>query len=229
LKKVPDFGHERIVMIAVDMQNEYGCDGYNRWAAWNWDETAKNARKILDACRENGYPVVHVRVARDPDGIMCHEYDAKDENGKPIYSVKGTKKAEFCDLMKPLPGELIVEKQRFSAFYQTNLELILQGLHAQHLIMVGGFTDSCFLTSVYDAFTRGYTISIIKDAVTCGSEGAHKANMLTMANWIYGSSIFKADEMVKAIHGEPYTAWFWEESNSMSYEVDTINELYEQL
>lgn len=229
MKKVPDFENERIVMVIIDMQNEYGAGGYDRWAAWNWDETAKNARKVLDACREKKYPIVHVKVARDYEGVMCHPFDVRDENGHPIYSVKGSKNGEICDLMKPLPGELVVEKQRFSAFYQTNIELILQGLHADHLIMVGGFTDSCFLTSIYDAFTRGYTISVVKDAVTCGSEGAHKASMLTIANWIYGSSIFLADEMVKAIHGEPYHAWFWDQSNSMSFEVDTINELYDQL
>lgn len=229
MKKVPDFERDHIVMLAIDMQNEYAAGGYDPWAAWNWEETGKNAGKVLHACREKGYPIVHVKVARDPQGITCHPFDVRDENGRPVYSVKDTYNGDFIDIMKPLPGEMIVEKQRFSAFYQSNLELVLQGLKAEHLIMVGGFTDSCFLTSVYDAFTRGYTISIIKDGCTAGTEGAHKASMLIMANWIYGSSIFKADEMVKAIKGQDYQAWFWETSHSFPFETNNIDELYETI
>ena len=229
MKKVPDFDKDRIVMVCVDMQNEYGGGGYAPWAAWRWEEVGQNAGKVLRACREKGYPIVHVKVARDPDGVMCHPFDVRDENGKAIYSVKGTVKGDFIDCMRPLPGELVVEKQRFSAFYETNLNLILQGLKAEHLIMVGGFTDSCFLTTIYDAFTRGYTTSVIKDGTTAGSEGAHKASILTIANWIYGGSIFTADEMVKAIRGEQYKAWFWETSNSMPFLTTDIDEYYDKI
>lgn len=227
MRKVPDFKNERNVLVIIDMQYEGAPDGY--WATANWEETVANCKKVLDACREAGIPVVHVCVARDPSGVHCHPFDVRDENGRPIYSVKGSAKGEFVKELKPLPGEIIVEKQRFSAFYQTNLELVLSGLKADHLIMMGIFTDSCFLTSAYDAFTRGYTISIVKDGCTAGTVGAHKTSMLDMANWIYGCSIFKADELVKAIKGEEYRAWFWDKPNSMPYEIHEIEELYEKL
>lgn len=227
MKKVPDFQNERIVLLIIDMQYEESPKGF--WKAYNWDATVNNAQRVLEACRVKGYPIVHVKVARDPEGVQCHPFDLRDENGKPIYSVKGTKNAEIIDELKPISGELIVEKQRFSAFYQTNIELILQGLKADHLIMMGVFTDSCFLTSVYDAFTRGYTISIVKDACTAGTEAAHKTSILDMANWIYGCSIFNAEEMVKAIKGENYSAWFWDYPNSMPYGLNNIEEVYQKL
>jgi nicotinamidase-related amidase len=229
MKKVPDFDKDKIVMLCIDMQNLYDTGGYEPWQAWQWTQTGQNASKVLFACREKGYPIVHVKVARDVDGVTCHPFDVRDENGKPVYSVKDTKAADFIECMKPFPGELIVEKQRFSAFYQTNLDLILQGYKAEHLIMVGGFTDSCFLTSIYDAFTRGYTTTVIKDGCTAGSEGAHKASMLIIANWIYGGSIITADEMVKALKGEEYKGWFWEMSHSFPFETNNIDELYNQI
>lgn len=227
MKKVPDFQNERIVLIIIDMQYEDSPEGF--WKSYNWDATVKSAQHVLEACREKNYPIVHVKVARDPDGIQCHPFDLRDDEGKPIYSVKGTKKGEIIDELKPIAGEMIVEKQRFSAFYQTNIELILQGLKADHLIMMGVFTDSCFLTSVYDAFTRGHTISIVKDACTAGTEAAHKTSMLDMANWIYGCSIFDAEELVKAIEGKEYHAWFWDYPNSMPYQLDNIEERYQEL
>jgi biuret amidohydrolase len=209
------------------MQYESGPQGY--WQGHNWDHTVSCSKKVLQACREKGYPIVHVLVAKDENGIMCHPYDVKDINGKPIYSVKGTRNGEIMDELKPIKDEIVVEKQRFSAFYQTNLDLILQGLKAEHLIMMGVFTDACFLTSVYDAFFRGYTISIVKDACTAGTEAAHKTSILDMANWIYGCSIFEATELTKAINGENYHAWFWEKANSMPYQLDNIGEMYDRL
>ncbi len=227
MRKVPDFTKERIVLVIIDMQNESGAGGY--WQGYNWDQTVSSAAKVLEACRQRGYPIVHVMVAIDQHGVMCHPYDIRDENGRPVDYVKGTRSAEIIDELKPIEGEIVVEKQRFSAFYQTNLDLVLHGLKAEHLIMMGVFTDACFLTSTYDAFARGYTISIVKDACTAGTEAAHKTSILDMANWIYGCSIFKAAELVKAVKGEKYRAWFWEKADSMRYRLDNITEMYDKL
>lgn len=214
-------------LVIIDMQIEDSPQGF--WQAYNWDATVANAQKVLNACRKKAYPVVHLIVARRPDGVDCHPFDLRDEKGIPMYSVDGTENCQIIDALKPLEDEIVVKKQRFSAFYQTNLSLILKGLHATHLIMMGVFTDSCFLTSVYDAFTRHYTISIVKDACTAGTKAAHMTSMLDMANWIYGSSIFSANQIVKAINGEDYKAWFWDQPNSMKYEIDTIEEMYAKL
>jgi nicotinamidase-related amidase len=231
MKKIPDFDKERIVFISIDIQKVYDVDSdddcYEEWAAWKFKETGEKATMVLKACREKGYPIIHACFALDEHTV--HPFDELDENKQPIYSVKGTRGAEIIDSMTPLPGEYVMEKQRFSAFFQTNLDLLLRKLKAEHLIMVGGFTDACFLLSVYDAWARDYTISIVKDAATAGSEGAHKAAMLIMANWIYGCSIFEAEEIVKAIKGQEYSAWFWEESHAFPFTCHNIDELYNKL
>lgn len=227
MRKVPDFNKNNIVLIVIDMQYNDGSEGY--YGAYNWENTVSNCKLVLDACRSKGYPIVHIMVAMDPDGVLCHPLDPRDKDGKPICSVKGARECEIVDELKPLPGEILIEKQRDSAFYQTNLDLALQGLKAEHLIMIGCFTDSCYLTSVYDAFQRGFTISIVKDACTAGTDAAHKTSILTMANWIYGCSIFNAKELVKALNNEKYNAWFWDQANSMPFELHNIEELYQKL
>jgi nicotinamidase-related amidase len=131
--------------------------------------------------------------------------------------------------MTPLPKEAVVEKSRYSGFYGTNLDNMLRSRGIEHLIMLGGFTDACLLETVYGAWSRNYTISLVKDASTAGSEGAHKAAVLTMANWVWGISIFDTDEMVKAIKGQPYQAWFWERSHAFPYTTSDIDTLYNQL
>jgi nicotinamidase-related amidase len=220
-----DFKNTALVLI--DMQYESAPTGF--WKTHNWDSVVTNAKKVLEAAREIPIPVVYVRVARRPDGVDAHEFDLRDEEGKPIYSVKDTRGAEIVQELKPKPNDIIVDKQRFSAFYQTNLDIVLQGLKAKHLTMCGVFTDSCFLTSVYDAFFRGYRISIVKDACGAGTEAAHKTSILDMANWVYGCNIFRAEELVKALRGEEYTVWHWEKPNTMRYATETINKLYDRI
>ena len=233
MKVVPDFQNDKIAFISVDIQKVYdveimGQEGASAgWGAWIFKEAGRQATKVLNACREKGYPIIH--LAYVVDDFTAHPLEERGKNGALLYSVKGTVGAEIIDSMKPLPGELVIEKSRDSGFYETNLDLVLRNLGVKHLIMVGGFSDACFLTTGYDAWSRNYTVSIVKDAVTAGSDGAHKAAVLTMANWMWGTSVFTADEMVKAVKGQPYSAWFWERSHAFPYTTKNIDELYEQL
>ena len=75
MKKVPDFQNERIVLLIIDMQCEESPKGF--WKAYNWDATVNNAQRVLEACRVKGYPIVHVKVARDPEGVQCHPFDLR--------------------------------------------------------------------------------------------------------------------------------------------------------
>lgn len=214
-------------LILIDMQNESTPDGF--WKTYGWDDIVINAKKVLEAARKINMPIIFVRVAGRADGVDTYEYCPTDENGNRVYSIRGSKSVEIVDELEPRPKEIIIEKQRFSAFYQTNMELVLGRLKVQELIMLGVYTDSCFLTSVYDAFTRDYRISIIKDACGAGTEAAHKTSIIDMANWIYGCRIFKTEEMVKAMENKGYKCWQWENANSMPYTTKNIDEIYEQI
>ncbi len=218
---------KKTALILIDMQNESTPNGF--WKTYGWDNIVINAKKVLEQARKINLPIIFVRVAGRVDGIDTYEYCPTDENGNRVYSVRGTDSVEIVDELKPGPEEIIVEKQRFSAFYQTNMDLVLRRLKVQELIMLGVYTDSCFLTSVYDAFTRDYRISIIKDACGAGTEAAHKTSIIDMANWIYGCRIFKTEEMIKAMENRAYKCWQWEKAHSMPYTTKNIDEVYEKI
>lgn len=233
MKHVPDFQNDKIAFVSVDIQKVYDAEvmGHaheaDEWGAWKFKEAGQNATEVLLACRAKGYPIIHLQLVVDDH--TAHPLEERDGQGKLLYSVKGTLGAEIIDSMKPLPGEVVVEKNRDSGFYQTNLDNILRSQGIKHLILVGGFTDACFLATAYDAWSRNYTLSIVKDAATAGSEGAHKAAILTLANWTWGTSVFETREMVKAIKGEPYHAWFWERSHQFPYTGANLDEMYDLL
>ncbi len=218
---------ENSTLMIVDMQYEESVQG--NLPVYNWKKVVKNARNVLTVCREKSIPLVYTRTTRRPDGIDSHSFDSRQEDGTPSHSVEGSRAAQIVEELQPNRTDIVVNKQRWSAFFQTNMDVLLQGLGVNHLIMMGVFTDSCFLTTVYDAFFRGYGISIIKDACGAGTDAAHKTSILDMANWVYGCSIFKADEIIKALRGEEYRAWFFEKPNSVPYTLENVEDLYKKL
>jgi len=59
-------------LVIIDMQIEDSPQGF--WQAYNWNATVANSQKVLNACREKDYPVVHLMVARRPNGVDCHPW-----------------------------------------------------------------------------------------------------------------------------------------------------------
>lgn len=218
---------DRSALLLIDFQYSFSAEGDFKTDAW--ETIVSNASKLLAACRENKIPVIFVCMWRRPDGSDAHPKDPRDEAGRPLYAVAGTAGAEIVEKLRPKEGEIIIKKQRFSAFFQTNLELTLHGLQIGHLIISGVSTDQCILTTVYDAHFRDYEITVVKDACGTSSRAAHMTSVLDMANWVYGCSVFVTDELVKAIRGETFRAWFWERPGSYLYSVETIEDMYRRI
>jgi len=71
--------------------------------------------------------------------------------------------------LKPRENDIVVEKQRYSAFYQTNLDTILKTYDIKYLIFTGLATNICVESSLRDAFYIGYFPILIPDA--CANAG----------------------------------------------------------
>jgi nicotinamidase-related amidase len=61
---------------------------------------------------------------------------------------------------------LIVEtKKRLSAFYATDLDLLLRNMGIRRVVLDGGFTDCCVLNTAFDAANRTYRVVVVRDLV----------------------------------------------------------------
>ena len=79
-----------------------------------------------------------------------------------------------------MKGDYIVPKRRYSAFFGTDLEILLRGLKAETLILVGGLTDVCVHYTFVDAHQSDYFCRVIEDCVGGSSEDAHEAALKAM-------------------------------------------------
>ena len=81
---------------------------------------------------------------------------------------------DYADLTYPIEGEYTITKRRYSAFFGTDLEILLKGLRVDTLYLIGGLTDVCIHYTAVDAHQHDQYIKVVTDAVAGSSEEAHE-------------------------------------------------------
>ena len=122
--------------------------------------------RLIGAARKAGVPVIYLTYVyradyRDGGVLIQHINPAFKDVG---YVAEGTWDAEVVDELKPEPGDIVVEKSRYSGFYGSRLEPVLRSLGAQTLVMCGVGTHHCVECTARDAHMRDYRVFITRDA-----------------------------------------------------------------
>jgi len=123
----------------------------------------------------------------------------------------------------------VVDKHRWSAFYDTSLDLYLRNLGIEHVIIGGLVSDGCLMTSVFDAYFRDYQVNLVKDICATTNTGAHMSSMLIMSNWVYNLKVYDTQELIKKLNGEEHRVWEATEPDSLQFTPDNLKETFEKL
>lgn len=193
----------RTALITIDMQNDFCLpDAPFRVAAAL--DVVPVIRRAQDGCRAAGVPVIHVIRHHAPDGsdIEFTRYQRFVENGGAL--VRGTPGAEILPELQPLPGERLITKQRWSAFWNTELDAVLRRLGVDQIALTGVQTPNCIRTTAYDANALGYEVIVLSDATGANSPEVHAANLFDMKN--IGIQIMTTDEFLAALPNPPRVA-----------------------
>ena len=81
----------------------------------------------------------------------------------------------------PQTGDILVHKQKPSAFFGTPLMSMLTEVHADTLLVTGTTTSGCVRASVIDAFSYNLKVSVIEECVFDRGQASHKINLFDMA------------------------------------------------
>ena len=82
----------------------------------------------------------------------------------------------------PRPGDYTIVKPRFSAFFQTELDLILRRLGVHTLYLAGTTTPNCIRTTCYDALSLDYNVVLLEDCTSSRTPEVQAANIADMAH-----------------------------------------------
>lgn len=218
---------DNAALLVIDLQ--YENQSGNAWPVVNFDQVLLHSRQTIDACRKAGIPVIYTKHALAADGSDAMKFESKTPKGRPLHSVAGDPRGEICHEVNPEPGDFIINKTKFTAFYGTELDRVLADLSVETLIIIGVWTEACVETTVWDALWRNFKIVLVKDAMGTASQAMHKTAILDMANWLYGGAIYSTDELCKALDGEEHDVWVFQGPAQMNYEVETLDTLYESI
>ncbi len=221
------FEPENACVLVIDLQKAIFPGEV--WAVEDYDQVLENAQISIESCREAGIPVIYAVYQLEPTGVDKIKHEPVDNNGRPLHSVKGDEDAEICDKVKPEEDDIVFTKQKFTAWYGSRLETILNNLGVNHIIILGVWTEACLETTVWDAIWKDYRVTLVKDACGSGTNDIHKVAVLDMANWLYGGSVIKANDLARALQGYDYHAWHFTKPAEFLYTLNTVDELYESI
>jgi nicotinamidase-related amidase len=134
-----------------------------------------NISKFLLKGRQNKMPIIYVSDAHRPNDPEFIDFQSGVE-----HAIRGTKGAKIIEEVYPKDGDFIVEKRRFSGFFGTDLELLLNDLCVNSVVFVGRPTNVCVLYTAADAFSRGYSVFAITDCLYSKTEKYHLMGLQNM-------------------------------------------------
>jgi ureidoacrylate peracid hydrolase len=175
----------RLVVIIIDMQNAFVSKG-GMFDLWSYDisnslRIIKPIKKIIAAARERRVKVIYVAHRLSPDlrdiypsspfyhkNVLVSYREQPQIRDKLI--IRGTWGAEIVNELKPQEDDIVVEKQRYSAFVGTNLDMILNTYDTKYIAFTGVATNICVESSLRDSSHLEYFPILISDAAASVSE-----------------------------------------------------------
>jgi nicotinamidase-related amidase len=102
------------------------------------------------------------------------------KNSSFIVLEPGARGRSVVTYLTPEENDYFVLKPKHSAFFQTNLEILLNHLGTRTLIFAGMATDICVLFSANDAYMRDFEIMIPSDCVASEESESNRQALMLM-------------------------------------------------
>lgn len=173
---------EKAALIMIDMQNGFlhpKSAQCIRMAA----ETVPACARALAFARENGIPVFLVKRRYRADGsdVELSRYASWRAGGKALSPGAPEEIGEeFPPELSPAEGDYVIIKPRWSAFFQTELDLLLRRLDVRTVLLAGTTTPNCIRTTCYDALALDYNVVVLEDCCSSQTPEIQRANMEDM-------------------------------------------------
>lgn len=172
-----DLDPDHTALVVIDMQRDFIEKGGFGDSLGNdvsrLEAIIPATTRLIALFRRNRWPVIHTREAHKPDLSDCPP--SKIKRGNPLLHigetgamgrllVAGEPGNQIVGALRPIEGEIVIDKPGKGMFWATGLQETLQGLGITHLVFAGVTTEVCVQTSMREANDRGYECLLIEDA-----------------------------------------------------------------
>jgi nicotinamidase-related amidase len=182
---------KRTALVIVDMQ--YATGSRNHGIGKIWEEqghrelieyrfgrleklVVPNVQKLLKFFRENSLKVLFVTYGSETADYSDLPFRTK-RVAIPTNNRRGYREHEILEGIKPLEGEVVINKTTVDAFTSTSIDTILRAWGIEFVIFVGVSTHACVDSAARSAAEREYKCVLIDDATAGVSQSLQEATI----------------------------------------------------
>lgn len=172
----------RSALLLIDMESGF-VDPQGGHCIRFARSTVPACARALELARSKGIPVFFVKRIYRADGsdVELTRYRAWKDGGRACRPASlGPNSAQAPEALRPRPGDYTIIKPRWSAFFQTELDLILRRLDVRTVILAGTTTPNCVRTTCYDAIALEYNTVVLTDCCSSQTEEIQRVNLEDM-------------------------------------------------
>ena len=173
-------------------------------------EVLPRLRRFLDAARAADVPRVFIRHVIPESrwtAAWQQQYAGREMTGggilkealAPESGVNG-----FAPGFEPEPGDLVVVKERYSAFVGTELAALLRARGIRTVVLAGLTTDICVGSTARDAFHHEFHTVTLSDCTACQTLARHEVGLAALAGSF--GRVYASEEVSAAWQAYPAVA-----------------------
>ncbi len=170
---------ERAALLMIDMQEEFVRPGWTCYWVPEATRRVPAMRRLLEGCRALSVPIVHTLFSRSQAMLDRPRSGAAMPNryaGIP-HDPAWFHAPRIVEELAPRPGETVIEKPSYGAFYDTPLQTILTNLGRDTIIVAGTLTNYCCGMTARQGYERGFHVVVADDAMATDDPAAHEAEL----------------------------------------------------
>lgn len=167
------------VLVVIDIQGGEPESNKPRAIPFmpDYQKQMDRAPALIEKARECDIPVVFIQEAHRRDLI---DFGRELDGAEDIHLLEGDLCTEIAKAVGMRSDDYFIHKRRYSCFFGTDFEILMKGLRADTLIMIGGHTDVCVHYSFVDGHQHDYFCRVVEDCVAGSSFEAHEAALRAM-------------------------------------------------
>jgi ureidoacrylate peracid hydrolase len=180
-----DLDPAKTALVVVDMQNAFMMDGVGHAVCPAAREIVPNINRLARAVRKTGGAVVWVKTmfteASLKEWSTSYAMVLPARKAKRIEALsKGGKGYELWDALDIEPRDLMVDKQRFSAFLPESSDIapLLRGRGIDTVLITGTVTNVCCESSARDAMMMNFKTIMVTDGNAAANDEEHNATLV---------------------------------------------------
>ena len=151
-------------------------------------------KRLFAAARRAGIPIFYCTQETRPNNRPKGAVSTRNQRPRP-----GPDGYAIYHEFTPEPSDVVIWKQRASAFQGTPLFSHLSILGIQSLIVCGESTSGCVRASVVDAYSSGFHVSVVEECTFDRAELTHKVNLFDLHHKY--ADVMHIDEVVAHLGG----------------------------